>query len=164
MATPYWPWHSDGYTEALSKHRKKLPNTSRYTPPSKARNLPKSSSLTVSTISHITPRLDSLLAHIDETSPKHKYVPGYTIQVYIGNSRNCAFKIKKELYARYLNVKVDVKYNQPNYIVQVGKFFDRLEAYVGYTTLKRKFGHASIRPATFLNTRGLFCEQMPTKR
>ncbi|WP_243518968.1 MULTISPECIES: hypothetical protein [unclassified Candidatus Cardinium] len=70
---------------------------------------------------------------------------GYTIQLYMGSSRSAALHIQD--IASNFAYPATLHYRQPHYTVQLGFFFDRLEAYFVYLTLLRKIPGAMIRPS-----------------
>ncbi|WP_419241789.1 hypothetical protein [Cardinium endosymbiont of Nabis limbatus] len=69
---------------------------------------------------------------------------GYTIQLYMGSSRTAALKAQ-DLVSTF-TYPSKLHYRQPHYIVQLGFFSDRLEAYFVYLTLVKKIATAMIRP------------------
>lgn len=71
-------------------------------------------------------------------------IKGYTIQLYVGSSRTKALQAQ-DLVSNFPYLPKLV-YRQPHYNVQMGFFFDRLEAYFVYLTLVKKIPHAIIRP------------------
>jgi len=106
---------------------------------------------------HITPKhaindqLDYLLTRKKAVNEQTQYVQGYTIQVYAGRSREKAFKIKHKLYTCYPAITPEVIYHLPNYIVSLGKFLDKLEAYPAYDAIRRWMPQAIIRPISLIN-------------
>ncbi len=83
-------------------------------------------------------------------------IPGYTIQVYIGGSREMAFKMRNLLYEHYPSFHPEVQYKQPNFTVRIGKFLDRLEGYKLYLAIKKLIPQAIIRPTYFPNEPDIF--------
>lgn len=99
----------------------------------------------------ITGQLDYVLACKKERCLQNKHMYGYTVQVYMGGNREEALKIKNKLYMAYPSIAPEVYYNVPNYTVRLGKFLNKLEAYLVYATIRRRAPKAIIRPATFEN-------------
>ncbi len=97
----------------------------------------------------ITGRLDQLLLHQKLANESVQQIPGYIIQVYAGASREAAFKARNKLYVHYPNLRPEVKYDLPNYVVRIGSFLEKLEAYTMYMVIKKHFSQAIIRPISF---------------
>jgi hypothetical protein len=69
---------------------------------------------------------------------------GFTVLVYSGVDRDLAFKTRNDLYAAFPEMKVDMQYQQPRYLVKVGKFINRIEAQFYYYQLKEQFPTSRI--------------------
>ncbi len=69
----------------------------------------------------------------------HKKIRYYTVQVYVGNSREEANEIRSKVYSIIPEETPKLEYSQPNFRVKVGKFESRLDAHKTFTTLKRSF-------------------------
>ena len=94
----------------------------------------------------ITRDLDQL---VDEVAKKNSYIksiPGFTIQVFSGTSREMANQAKRQIYLVLPDAEPQIKYMQPNYKVQVGRFVDRLEAQKTFSIIKKEFPSALIIP------------------
>ena len=85
--------------------------------------------------------MDSIVIH-----NRDKTYLTYTIQVYIGRSREEANQIREKIYRILPEEKPVLAYRQPSYKVKVGKYFDRVEAYKTLTTLRSTFPGAMIVP------------------
>ena len=94
----------------------------------------------------VTGELNQLLEEVAEENKRVKSVPGFTIQVYSGTSRDMAYQVKRQVYHVLTDGKPEVIYVQPNYKVQVGEFIERLEAQKTYSLLKKEFPTALIIP------------------
>ncbi len=70
----------------------------------------------------------------------------YTIRVYLGRSREEANQIREQVYRALPEEKPMLIYKQPSYKVNVGKYFDRVEAYKTLTMLRGSFPGALIVP------------------
>ncbi|UJP65713.1 hypothetical protein [Mongoliitalea daihaiensis] len=69
---------------------------------------------------------------------------GFTVLVYSGVDRDQAFKTRNELFTLFPDLKPDLQYQQPRYLLKVGKFLNRIEAQAPYYQLKEKFPMARI--------------------
>jgi hypothetical protein len=56
------------------------------------------------------------------------FMEGYRIQIYNGNNREDANKVKSEFYGRFPGMRCYVSYQQPYYKVRVGDYEDQGEA------------------------------------
>ena len=98
---------------------------------------------------HITNKLDSLLDTIAVNNQKIRYIQGYTIQVYTGNSQDEANKAKAKVYQALPGSRPSVTYDLPNYKVKVGKYYYRLQAQKEFATIKKVFPSAILAPQQF---------------
>lgn len=85
--------------------------------------------------------MDSIVIHNQD-----KLYLTYTIQVYIGRSRDEANQVRENVYRVLPEAKPELIYRQPSYKVNVGHYIDRVEAYRTLTALKRKFPGAMMVP------------------
>ncbi len=69
---------------------------------------------------------------------------GFTVLVYSGVDREQAFKTRNELFTQFPDLKPDLQYQQPRYLLKVGKFLNRIEAQTHYYQLRKKFPMARI--------------------
>jgi len=70
----------------------------------------------------------------------------YTIQVYIGRSREEANQIREKVYRVLPEEKPILVYKQPSYKVNVGKYNERIDAYQTLTALRAFFPGAMLVP------------------
>ena len=77
---------------------------------------------------------------------KNKTFLTYTIQVYIGRSREEANQVREKVYRVLPDEKPALGYKQPSWKVTVGEYYDRVEAYKTLTTLKGVFPGAMLVP------------------
>lgn len=99
---------------------------------------------------HIKQELDSISKVAYEENKKGKYVDGYVIQVYSGNSREDANQARSKMFAYFPELKPKVSYHQPNFRVKAGKFIDRLKANRIHAQVKEEFPRALLLPERFL--------------
>ena len=97
----------------------------------------------------ITQKLDSLLDTVAVNNQQIKYVQGYTIQVYTGNSQEEANEAKAKVYQSLPGSRPQVSYDLPNYKVKVGKYYYRLQAQKEFATIKKVFQTAILVPQQF---------------
>ena len=81
-----------------------------------------------------------------EKNKAEPYFGGYTVLVYSGVDRNLAFKTQDELNAYYPELRAEMQYQQPRYLVKVGKFAYKIEAQRAFSLVKGQFPSARIIP------------------
>ena len=88
--------------------------------------------------------LDIALRNFTDTNRGERYWSGFTVLVYSGVDRDLAFKTRNDLFTHFPDIKTDMQYQQPRYLVKVGKYVNRIEAQAHYHKLKDKFPSARI--------------------
>ncbi|WP_194775075.1 hypothetical protein [Pararhodonellum marinum] len=88
--------------------------------------------------------LDYALSRFSEQNLEERYYSGFTILVYSGIDRELAFKTRNDIYKVNEEIKPEMQYQQPRYLVKVGKYVNRIEAQATYFTLKEHFPTARI--------------------
>lgn len=94
--------------------------------------------------------LEIALNNLKEANKEEMYWSGYTVLVYSGVDRDLAFKTRNELFTYFPDFKTDMQYQQPRYLVKVGKFVNRIEALTYYHQLKENFPSSRIIQDRFL--------------
>ena len=79
-----------------------------------------------------------------ESYKAERYWSGFTVLVYSGIDRDQAFKTRNDLYTYFPDMKSEMQYQQPRYLVKIGKFINRIEAQPYYHQLKVLFPSARI--------------------
>lgn len=134
------------YEEDLSVHR----TVADFPDPDKPASAPRPTTgrpeeaVTVS--NDITDELDRLSENVAQKNRSIKSIPGFKVQVYSGNSREMAEQAKRQVYHVLPDAQPEVKYQPPNYKVQVGQFTERLQAQKTFSMLKKEFPGALIIP------------------
>lgn len=90
--------------------------------------------------------LDSVIKIIKASREDIEFLNGFTVQLYIGPSRDAANEMKEKIYEYSEAYEPEISYIQPNFRVKIGKFFDRLEANKVYVDLKKEFPSAIVVP------------------
>jgi len=97
---------------------------------------------------HINDTLNSVLDSISVLSQEIKYINGYTVQIYSGSSREAANIASGKAYTILESIdsnwRAKVSYKAPNFKVQVGKFYNTLDAHTVRARLLREFPNAII--------------------
>ena len=94
----------------------------------------------------INKELDTVLDSIDRINLSRKYIDGFTIQVYSGLDREAALNVRKQLTTALPELESEIQYNQPNFRVRAGDYFNRLAAQKDFVAIKRYFPNAIITP------------------
>jgi hypothetical protein len=144
-------YNQQTYYEDLSTHRL----ASSYTPPP----LPDYFFLPISKksiekdtpIDDIAPAIEKLLEELKHFYQTIPTLPGYTIQAYIGSQRKLAFQIREKIITYHPHLEPTIHYNQPNFVIHVGRFLEKLETYPLYVGIKKIIPQAIIRPDYFPN-------------
>jgi len=99
---------------------------------------------------HIKMELDSIGRVAYQQNKAGRYVDGYVIQVYSGNSRQEANDARYKMQERFPELAPKVSYHQPNFRVKAGKFTNRLKANRVHQQVKEAFPRALLIPERFL--------------
>ncbi len=83
--------------------------------------------------------LEYALAAFKDKNKGERYWNGFTVLVYSGVDREQAFKTRDELQEKFPEIKAEMQYQQPRYLLKVGKFINRVEAQPDYHVLKEEF-------------------------
>ena len=83
--------------------------------------------------------MDSIIAH-----NRDKVYYTYTIQVYIGRSREEANMVREKVYRILPEEKPELGWRQPSWLVTVGEYQDRVDAYKALTKLRQTFPGAGM--------------------
>jgi hypothetical protein len=79
-----------------------------------------------------------------ESAKGEPYFSGFTVLVYSGIDRNEAFKTRDNLAVFFPEVKAEMQYQQPRYLVKAGRYGFKVEAQRVYNKLKTQFPTARI--------------------
>lgn len=101
---------------------------------------------------HIGMELDSIAKIAYQQNKSGRYIDGYVIQVYSGNSREDANTARTQMYTAFPDLDPKISYHQPSFRVKAGQFIDRLEANRVYSEVKKEFPRALLIPERFLLT------------
>src|SRR5690606_33098771 len=88
--------------------------------------------------------LEEALAHFARTKMEEPFISGFTILVYSGVDRDLAFKTRNDLYSYIPDIKAEMQYQQPRYLVKVGRYINRIEALHLFEKVNKQFPAARI--------------------
>lgn len=96
------------------------------------------------TVKPIDDDLSSAVQQLIYRNEGEMYFSGFTILVYSGVDREEAFKTRNSLYSDYSDVPTFMQYQQPRYLVKVGRYINRIEALAWYEKINDEFPSARI--------------------
>ena len=88
--------------------------------------------------------LEEAMAKYARSKSEEPYFSGFTILVYSGLDRDLAFKTRNDLYSSVPDIRAEMQYQQPRYLVKVGKYINRIEALSLFGKIKENFPAARI--------------------
>ncbi len=94
----------------------------------------------------LSQRIDQIIMEND----KERFLNGFTILIYSGVGRDLAFELRNEVYSEFPDIQTYMEYEQPRYLVKVGRYINKIEALATYEKLKSLFPDARIISDRFL--------------
>lgn len=88
--------------------------------------------------------LEVIQLSLIEKNKSESYFSGYTVLVYSGIDRNQAFKTRDDLFQYFPDLKAEMQYQEPRYLVKVGRYGYKIEAQKNYSSIKTQFPSARI--------------------
>lgn len=104
----------------------------------------KSSIESVESTEAIDGQLNQVQASLISKNKSEPYFSGYSVLVYSGIDRNKAFKTRDDLAMNFPDLTPEMQYQQPRYLVKVGKFAHKIEAQKSFAEVKTQFPTARI--------------------
>lgn len=92
-------------------------------------------------------RLQTILERHIEYNEMSRSIQGYRVRVnsFTGdNAKAKAFALKKDLQSKYPQMRVYVTFDEPNFIVKIGDFLTRLDAFALYYDLRKQVNTTQI--------------------
>lgn len=89
-------------------------------------------------------QLEELQTRIYDKNLSEPYFSGFTVLVYSGLDRNLAFKTQDDLSSLFPELEAEIQYQQPRYLIKVGKYAYKIEAQRIFSLLKTSFPTARI--------------------
>jgi len=88
--------------------------------------------------------LEIVQQRLIEKNKSEVYFSGYTVLVYSGIDRNQAFRTRDELFQYYPDLEAEMQYQEPRYLVKVGRYAYKFEAQKNFSLVKSQFPSARI--------------------
>ena len=95
---------------------------------------------------NVNAKVDAVLDSINKQNLQKKFVDGFTIQIYSGQSREEASVTKQKVAEELTDLVANLQYLQPKWRVSVGSYFSKLEAQKDVVKLKSYFPGAILVP------------------
>ncbi|WP_339925465.1 hypothetical protein [uncultured Cyclobacterium sp.] len=111
---------------------------------------PESFSTESSSASAIDSDLNRRINQIAQENNKELFANGFTILIYSGVDREKAFEIRNEAYSEFPKTQTYMEYEQPRYLVKVGRFINKIEALATYEKMNVVFPTSRIIRGRFL--------------
>jgi len=91
-------------------------------------------------------RLNNLAQAQYDKNKSEPYFNGYKVLIYSGLNREEAFETQEKINELFPDLKADLQYQQPRYLVKVGRFAYKVEALKSFNQVKTEFPSARIIP------------------
>lgn len=88
--------------------------------------------------------LEEVQRKFAEKNKSEPYFSGYTVLVFSGIDRNVAFKTQDDLKLYFPDLESEMQYQQPRYLVKLGKYTYKIEAQKVFSQIKEQFPTARI--------------------
>ena len=99
--------------------------------------------------SQSSPDADSKLKALSDKSAEYHRktdgeVDGYRIKIHFGSDKTIAGDIKQKFSQRYSDIPAYIDYKQPNFVIVVGNFKTRLDAFETFKKIQPDFPNSFI--------------------
>lgn len=99
---------------------------------------------TESSVKTVDSDLDRVITGLYEKNLDEPYFNGYSVLIYSGIDRTKAFETQEELAENFPDIKAEMQYQEPRYLLKVGKFNYKIEAQKSFSLIKSQFPTARI--------------------
>ncbi len=155
------PGSSSPYQQDLSKVRPRYQFNDddvlikKSAPAAKASDAPVSGSKAAEASASVNRELGEIIQAINQQNKSVRYMPGYRIQLYVGNIRSEADAAKSFVYRAFPELSPYITFNQPTYRVKAGDFMSKTEAEHVLSSIKLQYASAVIVPDKIEIEKGL---------
>jgi len=101
-------------------------------------------------VSAIDEELDAKINQIAQSNSEELFVNGFSILIYSGVDRERAVEIRNETYSEFPDIQSYMEYQQPRYLVKVGRYINKIEALATYEKMNDVFPNSRIIGDRFL--------------
>ncbi len=103
-----------------------------------------SSSSSVESVESVDDVLGQKIRAMYDKNLTEPYFNGYSVLVYSGIDRTKAFETRDDLMENFPDINAEMQYQEPRYLVKVGKFNYKIEAQKSFSLIKSQFPTARI--------------------
>lgn len=135
---------SDSGSTAFSTYQEDLNGSLPEYPDFNTRSVESSSITATSSVQSVDGQLDEVQRRLAEKNKAEPYFSGYTVLVFSGIDRNQAFKTQDDLKLYFPDLTPEMQYQQPRYLVKIGKYTYKIEAQKAFSQIKGQFPTARI--------------------
>lgn len=135
---------SDSGSTAFATYQEDLSGSLPEYPDFTTRSVESSASAATSSIQSVDGQLDEVQRRLTEKNKAEPYFSGYTVLVFSGIDRNQAFKTQDDLKLYFPDLTPEMQYQQPRYLVKIGKYTYKIEAQKAFSQIKGQFPTARI--------------------
>lgn len=89
-------------------------------------------------------QLEQVQQRLISKNESEPYFNGYSVLVFSGINREQAFKTQEELIEYFPDIAPQMQYQQPRYLVKVGRYAHKIEAQKNFAMIKSQFPTARI--------------------
>lgn len=93
---------------------------------------------------NINARVDAVLDTMANRNKNIRYVQGYRIQLYVGNSRKEAEEAKGFMYSRFPELNAYMTFSQPTFRLKVGDFISKIDAERYHAQMKEVYSASMV--------------------
>jgi len=137
------PASGDG-SDAYSQYEEDLSGSLPAYPDYNAESLETAEASSPKSVQAVDRQLDEVQRRLAEKNKSEPYFSGYTVLVFSGIDRNQAFKTQDDLKTYFPDLTPEMQYQQPRYLVKLGKFTYKIEAQKVFSQIKGQFPTARI--------------------
>lgn len=133
-----------GGAAAYATYQENLTNSLPVYPDYKAELATLESNNITTSVKTVDAELNQKITQIYDKNLSEPYFNGYSVLVYSGIDRTKAFETQEELKENFPDIKPEMQYQEPRYLVKVGKFNYKIEAQKSFSLIKSQFPTARI--------------------
>lgn len=135
---------SDGNAAAFSNYQEDLSSTLPQYPDFRTVTEESTAPNSTSSVQSVDDQLEEVQRRFAEKNKSEPYFSGFTVLVFSGIDRNQAFKTQDDMKLYFPDLRAEMQYQQPRYLVKVGQYAYKIEAQKAFSQLKTQFPTARI--------------------
>ncbi len=135
---------TSGANSAYSTYQEELVSSLPQSPDYETELEANKSNTSSASVQTVDKELEEVQKRLIEKNKSEPYFSGFTVLVYSGVDRNQAFKTRDDMFKYFPDMTAEMQYQQPRYLVKVGKFAYKIEAQKTFSEIKTQFPTARI--------------------